>query len=445
MSTEQLITKIVDGQNPGDIEATVRQIGTEGAQLTTPVSASGTDFNVDGEGDLQVDVKTAPSMTISNEIDETGYDLNAAAFNETTNITNDFILDSVELNFSTTEVKTITILSSDGTIIWGGSVDTSEDNLGYNTTKRNFVLKFGLAFDEGNNITVQVTQTSGACLLDCVLKIKQGQQPISGNTRVEIKYNTNVAHVSDENELYVANTPFGLRIGDGKMPGHTAFILTGRNEDVDAGDFEDVWDYGGKYVFLSSDTQLYASSTSTNDTQPIYMQDIHGDFELRYQLLPALNGQNQVAFPYPSLRVNEAFTFGSVATEGDIYIAEADSLTGGIPDTPSKIKAVIRQINQKTHMAVYTVPRNYVAFFNNIYTSINKGKDASLWYGIRLFDKPFYWGSLIESYQNTSVVSINYIGAAAPRSDILIRAYSYNDDTRLSITAPLILKEQEVT
>jgi len=120
-------------------------------------------------------------LSVLNSIDETAYDLNAAAFNETTDIDNDYILDSLELNFSTAEAKTITVLSSDGTILWGGDVDTTSQNLGYNTTAKNFNLCFGQSFNGGENITVQITQTTGACSCDVILKTKQGSAGLAGS------------------------------------------------------------------------------------------------------------------------------------------------------------------------------------------------------------------------------------------------------------------------
>lgn len=120
-------------------------------------------------------------LSVDNAIDSLAFDLSAAAFNATTSITNDFIFDSILLNFSTAESKTITITGVDGTILWGGSVDTSSDNKGYATTAKNFNLCFGQAFNTGDNITVDITQTSGACSCDVILKVTQGSVPLTGN------------------------------------------------------------------------------------------------------------------------------------------------------------------------------------------------------------------------------------------------------------------------
>jgi hypothetical protein len=126
-------------------------------------------------------------MTITNAIDSTAYDLNAAAFSETTAITDDFSLDSIELNFSTAEAKTITVTSADGTILWGGDVDQTAANQGYLSTAKNIYLDFNQrSFKGGDNITVDVTQFGSAGTMDCVLKTKTGSNSLLGTPSVKV-------------------------------------------------------------------------------------------------------------------------------------------------------------------------------------------------------------------------------------------------------------------
>ena len=126
-------------------------------------------------------------MAITNAIDQTAFDLNAAAFSETTNIANDYEFDSVELNFSTAEAKTITVTSSDGTILWGGDVDQTAANRGYLTTNKHFYLGFNhRGFDGGDNITVTVTQFGSPGVMDCILRTKSGTNSLLGNPDVRV-------------------------------------------------------------------------------------------------------------------------------------------------------------------------------------------------------------------------------------------------------------------
>ncbi len=91
---------------------------TATAKRVTPVDALG--VPIDESNPLPV----TGGLIVTNAIDQIAFDLNASAFSEVTSISNDYIFDSIELNFSTAESKTITITSADGTILWCGSVDT---------------------------------------------------------------------------------------------------------------------------------------------------------------------------------------------------------------------------------------------------------------------------------------------------------------------------------
>ena len=116
-------------------------------------------------------------MAVTNAIDETVHDLNAAAFSEVTAISNDYELDNVEFNFTTTAPRTITITTADGTLILN-----EEDN-----TDLSFIYKPSseIAFNGGDNLTVTVTQAGSACLMDCILKIKQGSNTLAGDPVVQ--------------------------------------------------------------------------------------------------------------------------------------------------------------------------------------------------------------------------------------------------------------------
>lgn len=124
--------------------------------------------------DKQDDIISAVSSTVlavTNAIEQIAFDLNAAPFSATTNVTNDYILDSIELNFSTTESKTITVTSSDGTILYK---DT-------NTNQSISLVDINTGFNGGENITVAVTQFGSAGTMDCVLKVRQGTNTLLGD------------------------------------------------------------------------------------------------------------------------------------------------------------------------------------------------------------------------------------------------------------------------
>lgn len=117
-------------------------------------------------------------MAVTNAINETSFDLNAAAFNAVTNISNDYELDNVEFNFSTSESKTITITSADGTVLLNeaDNIDTS------------FVWQPSseMAFNGGEQLTVDVTQFTSPGTMDCILKTKSGTNSLLGDPDVRV-------------------------------------------------------------------------------------------------------------------------------------------------------------------------------------------------------------------------------------------------------------------
>lgn len=117
-------------------------------------------------------------MAVTNAIDQTAYDLNAAAFNAVTNISNDYELDNVEFNFTTSESKTITITTADGTIILNESDNTDTSFMWQPSSE--------LAFNGGEQLTVDVTQLISPGTMDCILKTKSGTNSLLGNPDVRV-------------------------------------------------------------------------------------------------------------------------------------------------------------------------------------------------------------------------------------------------------------------
>ena len=107
----------------------------------------------------QNDIITAVKLAVTNALSFTNYDL-STAFSETTNISDDYILDNIRFSFSNADEKTITITAPDGTIIW-------EDT---NTDTSVHLSNMNIAFKGGENITVAVTATTGT--MNCNLVIK---------------------------------------------------------------------------------------------------------------------------------------------------------------------------------------------------------------------------------------------------------------------------------
>jgi hypothetical protein len=69
-------------------------------------------------------------------------------------------------------------------------------------------------------------------------------------------------------------------------------------------------------------------------------------------------------------RVFRAVNRGTTPLAGDVYVAESDSYTDGVPDTPAKWKAKITQGFNQTLMALYTVPTDKMGYVTCLYSTI---------------------------------------------------------------------------
>lgn len=185
---------------------------------------------------------TIEAVVVEHAIDTSDYDLNSSAFSFSTNIIYDYILDSLELNFTSEAFKTVTISSSDGTILWGGSLDTSLNNLGYNTPAKSINLLFNQAFNANENITVGVTQTTIPCLMDCVLKIKRGSALSPEGIKFLDPDNSAYGIARVGNRPRVSSVDYTIDIATGNIANHTVLRGFGERESVAVvTNGDDVW------------------------------------------------------------------------------------------------------------------------------------------------------------------------------------------------------------
>lgn len=137
-----------------------------------------------------------------------------------------------------------------------------------------------------------------------------------------------------------------LRIASGKEKGCRICTLGGFNRDVTTS-YNNLWAktsaMDNTITYLTANTTLYVSSTSVADTtQSIQVTGVDSNYN-DVVAIAALNGQSQVALSNDIYRVFDSRVIGTTDPAGDIYIAESDTLTGGVPDTSSKIKCAIEQ------------------------------------------------------------------------------------------------------
>lgn len=135
-------------------------------------TADGTKYGLVALNPDGTNIGTA-SITGVNALTATATSLNGAAYSATTSITNDYLLSRASFKFSTNLSRTITITDSIGTVLYSETSTALSIPIDFND----------IVYKSGENITVAVTATSGACTLTYVLAIKQGStNPVSGST-----------------------------------------------------------------------------------------------------------------------------------------------------------------------------------------------------------------------------------------------------------------------
>ena len=168
-----------------------------------------------------------------------------------------------------------------------------------------------------------------------------------------------------------------IRVAIGAEPGVSVLQKFGFNPDVDG--VADVWDYGGAYNWIDTPVALYVSSSEAADDQIIHLIGLDANFEPQ-NAIATLNGQSQVEVGSGLTwkRVHRAFNVNSSETAGDVYIAQSDDLTLGVPDTASKVHAMIHQAEQQTLMAIYTVPANKTLLTHHWHVTLEGSGSAFL-------------------------------------------------------------------
>lgn len=251
--------------------------------------------------------------------------------------------------------------------------------------------------------------------------------------------------LQDNGFSFVLSQDFFLRVALGLVSGYSFVNKFGRNPDLDTGaNGEDIWTQGGLYTFLAAAATLYVSSSQAADTQEITVQGLDATWAFQEKTID-LTGQAQAAIEGTWLRVLRAFNSDSTPTTGDVYIAETDNLTGGVPDTASKVKAKIDIYAQQTLMAMYTVPLGKTGYYIGGYQTLNK-VGATIGVNVRFYARET--GGVfrvqrvlgIQSTGSSSFVCQSPFADGYPaKTDLLVRGVASANDADVSAGFSILL------
>lgn len=151
--------------------------------------SNGHELKINSDGSINVNGGggggTSSTMSVVDAISATNHNIQTAAYSATSDITQDYILDHIQFNFSTRQARDIVVTAADGTKLWEATADTS----------LNIVLEdIDKAFNENENFTITVSQTGSACLMTVLATILQGNpMPLGAVTQVEAIAGDNIA------------------------------------------------------------------------------------------------------------------------------------------------------------------------------------------------------------------------------------------------------------
>lgn len=160
----------------------------------------------------------------------------------------------------------------------------------------------------------------------------------------------------------LTNEDYTLKVSKGQIAGTSVQDKFGENPDVDTGVQEDIWEFGGEYIYDADDTApiQYLSSSDILDTEPIKITglDINGD-EVSQTLI--LTGQTIVNLTTPLWRVYRLENEGVNDLLGLVYCHTDPTPVLGVPSAIS-VRAVINNGNNQSLMALYTIPKGFVGY-----------------------------------------------------------------------------------
>jgi len=192
-----------------------------------------------------------------------------------------------------------------------------------------------------------------------------------------------VVNIADEdgNIINTFGAASNIVISAGDLAGYSAINKFGRNPNI-GGAPETIWMYGGRYVYLTSPSTVYAHSTDTDDSvsgtgaRTVTIQGLDGNYESIEETVTVRSG---VASTAQFLRVFRAFvvTSGSTGTnEGNIIISTGAAGTGTVLADIGTIGTGTTYGLGQTQLALYTIPAHCTGYLTSWYVGVGSYNDA---------------------------------------------------------------------
>lgn len=277
---------------------------------------------------------------------------------------------------------------------------------------------------------------------------KQGHKISSGDIHTFVKSVNNVYVYCGQLGGYLAiheihiprNKDFFIRVAMGEVPGYSVGTVFGHNQDTDPGAEETVWDYGGIYTYLSADTELFLSSDDAGDTNVgVVVKGLTADHIQKTLVVTFTEGLSQQSIGN-WFRIYSMANISGDAALGNVYVAESDTLTLGVPDTAAKVKALMSSGEHVTHNAIYTVPADHTLLVTRLLLGVRRNEDAVYKFLARGETYPaFLETSEYPIYQSTLFATFDPQFVISEKTDVEFRASTLTNNTQASINFGYVL------
>lgn len=239
------------------------------------------------------------------------------------------------------------------------------------------------------------------------------------------------------------------KVAEGRVEGYSTIEKFGENPSITTStDPADIWDGGGLYNFSTDADIDRLSSSDDGDTQLIVIYGLDSNWEESIQFI-TLTGQTPTPLTTSLIRVYRMINLGTTDIAGDVYCFVNGAVSLGIPDDLSDVRAMIRNGNNQTLMAIYTIPGNKTGYLYSGYISLSRSSPSSASAEFTARARPY--GGVFSVKARTTCISTgnsswerNYPFPAAlpPRTDILLRCEVVSASIGASGGYTLLLRDE---
>jgi hypothetical protein len=259
------------------------------------------------------------------------------------------------------------------------------------------------SLDSSHRISDSIVQDDDARLVKSVLTARKDTGTFS-----------NIGATASGN-LRTTNAESGLAIAAGDVVDHSFVHKFGEAPDFDTTDgYVTIWDGANDgeanimtYTYSTTADIDRVISSSAADTQDVEIQGLDTNYDMVTQTI-TLNGQTAVALTTSLIRVFRVKNVGTTDIAGRVSVYVNTTTTGGIPDTPANVRAIVNDGNNQTLMAVFTIPAGYTGYMRDWYAS-TAGGVTNATHVIRLFARPFGQVFQLKHVSSITTTGTSYI------------------------------------